>query len=195
MNCRQTRSVKCFPPNLHTPFQLYRFYQQMAVESRLRLSCGQDRFVVFDRFAFRMLFVTSTYFTQHGAPRRATTSWYFQGCKMISTYCTIFGKAKHCNLYLLASLFLFSFCACYLSGHLTRNPYGCFRCPGNKINAVLFLTTKNAFQNFGVGNREIVYSEILKSIFSFSGCGPGSKFELQRRDTFILMEPERHHCA
>ena len=29
------------------------------------------------------------------------------------------------------------FCPCYLSGHLTRKPYGCFRCPGNKINAVL----------------------------------------------------------
>ena len=24
-----------------------------------------------------------------------------------------------------------------LKGHLTRKPYGCFRCPGNKLNAVL----------------------------------------------------------
>ena len=25
----------------------------------------------------------------------------------------------------------------WISGHLTRKPYGCFKCPGNKINAVL----------------------------------------------------------
>jgi len=32
-------------------------------------------------------------------------------------------------------VFIFSFC--YSSGHLSRKPYGYFRCPGNEINAVL----------------------------------------------------------
>ena len=37
----------------------------------------------------------------------------------------------------LFSFVLFLFLLCYSSGHLTRKPYGCFRCPGNTINAVL----------------------------------------------------------